>query len=63
MPLVMLISVIVSHIIILQALVQSVVLHSQCVVIPLMLLHCTAMMVRTMCNMCVSLNIIVCNMC
>ena len=49
MPLVMLISVIVSHIIILQALVQPVVLHSQCVVIQLKLLHCTAMMVRMMC--------------
>ena len=66
MPLVMLLSVIVSDIMTDQALVQPVVFHSQCVVIQLMLLHCTAMMVRMMCSnssMCVSLNIIVYNMC
>ena len=53
MPLVMLISVVPDIMITVQALVQSVVPHSQCVVIQLKLLHCTAMMVRMMC-VCVS---------
>ena len=61
MPLVMLISIVPDIMIIVQALVQSVILHSQCVVLPLKLLHCTAMMVRMM-YVCL-LNIIVCNTC
>ena len=55
MPLVMSISIVPDIMNIVQALVQSVVFHSQCVVIQLKLLHCTAMMVRIM-YVCVSLE-------